>query len=292
MTSSTDDPTEAFEIIGDGTRIAILQALAERQVEAPTGPALSFSELRERVGAGDSGRFNYHLNRLRGRFVRKDDDGYHLTYPGEQVVATVLMGAYDPGERRGPVPVGTDCPFCGEPMMATYEDGVVTVTCEESHGVGNGVPPGVFDDRDLPTVAALMSLISQHEVELILEGTCPRCYGHAPPKIVPKEEYSSTGEAPDWIPSHLFTTTCERCGMRLLHFPGGAVLRHPAVVSLFYDHGIDVRNREIWELDFVTGDPTAVSEDPLRLRIDVAVEDDELSLTLDETASVVEVERR
>jgi DNA-binding HxlR family transcriptional regulator len=54
---------EAFEVLGNGIRTAMVLELAD------AGP-LSFSELRERVGVTDSGRFNYHLEKLVGRFVR------------------------------------------------------------------------------------------------------------------------------------------------------------------------------------------------------------------------------
>jgi DNA-binding HxlR family transcriptional regulator len=54
---------EAFEVLGNEIRTAMVLELAD------AGP-LSFSELRERVGVTDSGRFNYHLEKLVGRFVR------------------------------------------------------------------------------------------------------------------------------------------------------------------------------------------------------------------------------
>jgi len=287
--SGESSPTDAFGIIDDGTRVAILRVLAERQADAPHDPYLSFSELRERVGTEDSGRFNYHLDRLRERFVEQTPEGYKLSHPGQRVVSTVLSGAYEPGDARGPVDVGVDCPVCGEPMAAAYEDGVVTVTCEDDHGFGNGIPPGALDGRDLVSTVALMSLTTQQEIELALEGVCPRCYGHAPPKIRHRDDYGE-GNGPGWLPDYLFVATCERCGMSLMQYPGGVVHRHPAVVSLFYEHGIDVRDRPVWDLEFVTREPTVVSTDPLRLAVIVAVEDDALELTLDETASVVDVE--
>jgi hypothetical protein len=40
--------------------------------------AVSFSELRDRVGTRDSGQFNYHLDQLTGHFIRATDSGYEL----------------------------------------------------------------------------------------------------------------------------------------------------------------------------------------------------------------------
>ncbi|QLG63982.1 winged helix-turn-helix transcriptional regulator [Halorarum salinum] len=93
-------------------RVAILRELA-----AADGP-LRFSELRERVGMCDTGRFNYHLGELRDRFVREEDGGYVLGHAGERVVlaagdldpegAAALADAYESAGDGG------ECPVCGE----------------------------------------------------------------------------------------------------------------------------------------------------------------------------------
>lgn len=71
---------ETFTLLSDETRVRILVALSEAS-ECP----LRFSELRSRVGVADSGQFNYHLDRLRGRLVVKTEDGYALTETGRAV---------------------------------------------------------------------------------------------------------------------------------------------------------------------------------------------------------------
>lgn len=282
------DPTEAFEIVENGTRVSILRALAERRAEHPRDPVLSFSELRERVGTADSGQFNYHLGRLRGRFVEKDDDrgGYVLTPSGQKVVSAVLAGAFETGDPRGPVDVGTDCFVCDGALSGEYAEGQVRVTCEDGHGFRLNAPPGALEGRSMLEILALADLVAQHEMELAVDGVCPLCYGPAPPTI----ESIDPGELDVGDLSHMFVSVCERCGMTVGNLVGGCVVRHPAVVSLFYDHGIDVRDRPLWELDFVARDPVVEGEDPLRLRVDVEVEGDRVSLILDETASVVAVE--
>ncbi|PSQ15275.1 ArsR family transcriptional regulator [Halobacteriales archaeon QS_8_69_26] len=283
------DPTEAFEIVDDGTRVAILRALAERRAEHPRDPALSFSELRKRVGTRDSGRFNYHLDRLRGRFVEKhgESDGYVLTPSGQKVVSAVLAGAYERGEDRGPMEVDADCFVCGAPLSAEYVDGMVRVTCEHGHGFRDTAPPGAVEDRRMEEVLMLADRVARQEIELAVEGVCPECFGPAPPSIVSLDE----DERPHEDTTHLFVSVCERCGMTSATLVGCCVVRHPAVVSLYYEHGIDVRERPVWELGFVAEGPVVEGEDPLRLRVDVAVGDDAVALTLDGTATVVDVER-
>jgi DNA-binding transcriptional ArsR family regulator len=74
------DAAETFGLLSDETRVQILVALA-----AASERALSFSDLRARVGVADSGQFNYHLDRLCGRLVARTGDGYALTETGAAV---------------------------------------------------------------------------------------------------------------------------------------------------------------------------------------------------------------
>lgn len=110
-----EEGIEALEALGNEHRIAILRTLAE------TNGPLSFSELRKRVGIDDTGRFNYHLKELLGRFVRETDEGYQLGYAGERVV--VAVGDIEPQAAVTAGDGGTTaddaarerCPVCGEP---------------------------------------------------------------------------------------------------------------------------------------------------------------------------------
>ena len=75
------DPAAAFALLGDATRLRILRELWEAQRDAPD-EGVPFEALRERAGVDDSGRFNYHLGKLTGRFVERGDDGYRLRFAG------------------------------------------------------------------------------------------------------------------------------------------------------------------------------------------------------------------
>lgn len=276
------DSTAAFEILADGTRVAMLRALADRMRETPTEPWLGFSDLRERAGVRDSGNFSYHLDRLRGRFVRKTDEGYALTYAGIAVTSAIVAGTYDAGDPEEPVEIGDDCTFCDEPLRVGYADGMAYVACENGHHFANGFPPGAMEGRSMADAAALSSRLAQHDMELAVEGVCPMCYGSM--------EWSATAVADDRV-GYTFDGTCERCGMRLYNTAGGCVVRHPAVVSFHDDHGIDIRERPYWRLDFCMAAPTVVTEEPLRLRIDIERDGDELRVTVDDEATVRAIER-
>ncbi|WP_438267488.1 DUF7347 domain-containing protein [Haladaptatus halobius] len=78
---------------------------------------LTFSELRERVGIRDTGRFNYHLSKLRERFVRETDDGYDLGHAGERVILAASDVDPEIARARAEAPESTAdevCPVCNE----------------------------------------------------------------------------------------------------------------------------------------------------------------------------------
>jgi DNA-binding transcriptional ArsR family regulator len=115
------DPADAFGALSDPLRVNILQTLAAHHRETEDGEFIGFAELRRRVDVRDSGRFRYHVERLRGRFVEKTGEGYRLTYAGVEVVAAILMGTYTEQVSKGPEDLDSVCFVCDEPAMATYD---------------------------------------------------------------------------------------------------------------------------------------------------------------------------
>jgi DNA-binding transcriptional ArsR family regulator len=83
-------PDEAFAALGNETRIAILLTLEG------CGDALSYSELMRQVGVYDSGRFNYHLNKLLGHFIDGSNDGYRLRDVGVRAARAVEAETFAP----------------------------------------------------------------------------------------------------------------------------------------------------------------------------------------------------
>lgn len=102
------DPDEVFTALSDGNRVAILQALWDAE-----GNRASFSEIREAVGMRDSGRFNYHLDGLVGRLVRRTDEGYELTQSGVHHNGSFEAGAYTTAASLEPITLEDPCSTCG-----------------------------------------------------------------------------------------------------------------------------------------------------------------------------------
>lgn len=79
-----------FDQLSDATRIGIVTALFRQWERCPEDPCLTFSQLYERVDIDDSGRFNYHLKRLRDELVERREDGYTLTPLGIYLAPLVV----------------------------------------------------------------------------------------------------------------------------------------------------------------------------------------------------------
>ncbi|MGQ5516099.1 winged helix-turn-helix domain-containing protein [Halococcus saccharolyticus] len=108
MTHSTVDPTDALSALGNETRVAILRELADAD------DTLSFSDLRDRVGIRDSGKFNYHLSELCAYFVRETESGYELGHAGTRVIdAATSRDEPVPRDDSDAVDASETCPVCG-----------------------------------------------------------------------------------------------------------------------------------------------------------------------------------
>jgi hypothetical protein len=281
-------PDEAFGLVAHETRVRVLEALLE--ADEP----LSFSELNDRVGMRDTGQFNYHLGKLTDRFVAEHDDGYALTREGARVGGAILSGGYTKGIDATPVQMDATCLHCDTPMEATFDETRVDITCP---GCGEDfaqveVPPGALYDctpAEAVDVAHRWAMRNQNTAEL---GFCTRCDGRMDRWVVD----AAADDAPEWLvegPFEAFVRyDCERCGAGWFTDIGLALMSHPAVVAFYYDHGINTRERPLWELEWVSADATTVTDrDPLRIAVSVTLDDETLTLTVDDELTVLDEER-
>lgn len=285
---------EAFALVGNETRLRILMELQE------SATPLTFSQLHERVGVRDSGQFNYHLNRLVGRFVRKgskpgdssdgeDDQGYRLTYAGERIVGAVYSGVFTRDISVGPVPVDGSCHECGGDLVATYEAERARVTCEacDLQIVGFGVPPTLVEDRAVERLPRTFDAWVRAQIDLASHGFCPLCTGLIEPVL--DESPSQSWEDSQMI-ALLFE--CERCGIDVQSAVGAAYLSHPAVTSFHLDHGIDLSRTKLWNLGWLFEPHTNVIRmNPARFDVRIALDDEVLVCQVYNDFRVGETER-
>jgi len=286
------DPAAAFATLSDDTRVDILRALW-----AADDQPLGFAELREAAGVADSGQFNYHLDRLVGRFVRKTDGGYELTPAGMHVNGAVTAGAYTMDGEMEPVELDDTCPACGGARTFRYEHETAYVECPDcAVSLAAAVPPGVFvdyDRADAPRVAAryFRTIVGQ-----VTSGFCAYCDGPVDPTVgtIATLADDDTDDVPPDAPADLplVRYECQRCGGVVTSDLGSAFVEHPAVAGFHYEHGVDVRERPFYRFAALTADRAALRErGPVRASVTYAVGDAELTLVVDETAEVRDVER-
>lgn len=273
-------PAEAFSLVGEETRMTILEALWY----AADSP-VTFSELYDRLETDSTARFNYHLNELAGHFLRKTERGYELRTAGENVVRVVVEGSFNAHPDIQPIDTGDACTQCGETLLARYEDEQFAIDCPacgQAHGT-YGFPPGGLIGRDDDEILSAFDRRVRHRHSLAGDGVCPDCSGRMQTAISRHEDGADLRAA----------YTCEQCQQRFFSPVGLALLDRPALVSFYRDHDIDIATRPYWRLDWcVTDDHLTVdSTDPWRLTITVPLDGDTLSLTLDGSLGVVESDR-
>jgi hypothetical protein len=123
---------------------------------------------------------------------------------------------------------------------------------------------------------------TRQDLELALDDICPYCYGRLECEVDLTKGHS--------LPE--FATRCSRCGVRVDVPAVSCLITHPAGVSFFYDHGIDIRQRPFWAPEFynnVSVETTAQSE---HVEITVELDDDWIRGRFDESLTVREIERK
>lgn len=287
---TTDETEDAFTALADSTRLEILRTLWDAD-----GSEVTFTELREAIGMRDSGQFNYHLDKLTGRFVTKSEDGYSLTIAGQLVYGSILSGAYSKEQSIEPMPLSNPCPACGGSRTVSYDNETVRVECDTCDvSPSAGVPPGVFAGYEREDVPAVANRYFRTIVQQVDNGFCWYCEGKTTPSVVAiadnftdaGDDEAEAGELP------VVRYGCERCESSLTVNLGNSLLDHPAVVSFYYDHGTNVHETSLWEFATWNTDRTQIcSHEPLRAKVSYHAGSERLDLVVDEHHEVVEIHR-
>ncbi|WP_425504261.1 DUF7351 domain-containing protein [Saliphagus infecundisoli] len=274
-------PQSAFQLLGHEIRIEILWALWT----APDHTA-TFSTLREEVRIDDNGRLNYHRDQLTGHFIEPaaDNEGYTLQQAGLNVIRAIHAGTFTDRSKLESESIDGTCPDCRSQLRFRYVDGMTNVFCPDCEQLWDeyAFPPGGLPNWDETDLAVAGDVWGRHELSLAQQGMCPACGSQMSAALVSgSDEYFGH-------PLHV-RYECNRCEFHPRASLGEAVLGHPAVVSLFHDHGTDIRSVPRWQLSFCFDDDyiEVTSQNPLRGRVFVPCGDEVLDLSLDTTGEVV-----
>ncbi len=304
-------PDEAFATLSDPTRLETLQVLARAD-----GP-LSFSELYDRVGADDSGGFNYHLERLVGHFVRKGEDGYALRPAGHRVVEAVLSGAVTEEPAFDRARVDEACALCGAPIEVGRDGDSLAMYCtecpgryEEAHGADRSgrpaergylgrlpVPSAGLRDRTPDEALRAAWTWANLDILSMAAGICPRCAGPLEYSLSVCPDHDAAGGRCETCGTDLRIRTGVACPNCTYSTGGAASLRLVAtteMLSFLVDHGINpVSPASISRINGVHGDyeERLLSRDPFRARFVFDLDGDRLALTVDDDFAVLDATR-
>lgn len=297
------DPDEAFSLLGNETRIQILQELGE------SSEPLSFTELRTRVGIRQGSQFNYHLDKLVGHFIEKTDDGYKLREPGRRIIQAIVSGAVTEDPRREPTRIEFPCLYCNEPVDVRYARGKVRISCDNCGGSFEPAeypPVGETGEEEMGNVANLSlppagALERPADEMFRAAGTlthieCLAASGNVCPRCTAPTELSIASVCLEHDVSGDFCDTCEhRNGVRIRFECTNCVFEKtaPAIMGLLdvpeimrfaAEHGLNTTDRGIeWGWYY---EESVLQTDPYEFEFTFTLDEETLTLTVDEEFTV------
>lgn len=315
---STLPPDDAFAVLGNETRMDILQTLGDADGQ------LSFSELRDRVGMRDSGQFNYHLGKVEGHFVSKTDDGYELRQAGRRVVGTVLSGAVTEDPVVEPTLIDEPCPICDAPsLVAFYQErldhyctecagyyGATTPLHAKASGDGDSgetreygyigsvpFPPAGLQGRTPEEVFQAACAWFMLELFAVANRVCPRCSAPLSESLSVCESHESTEGVCDECNSRhavLVNFHCTNCLYEQSGAFGLALMATSDVLRFLLASGINPvspGSQAAYYAALMDYDEELLSMDPFKARFTFTLDDATLSLTVDDDLEVIDVTR-
>lgn len=307
-------PDEAFAVLGNEIRLDIIRvlwhagAVHEFDDVSDAAETMSFSELRRQVDVDDNGQFNYHLSKLAPLFVRQTDDGYRLSGAGKQIARTVIAVS-GPEYVDFSADLGQDCPLCGAPMTATYEDQWLRIRCTECDGLfGDETPAGAvflssypaagLSDRTSDEAVATGFYRCMMDIAYMMRDVCRECAGSISASVSVCEAHRTEEGGPCPTCGTRFPVwaeqRCDTCGFAKRLPVEPFVLGLTPVIGFLDDQGIDALAPSFDEIvDLLRSRvETTVTEEPFRVLVTIEGGAATLSVSLDHDMNVVDLDRR
>lgn len=290
MTSRADAFSEAFAILSDETRLEVIRVLGD--VGGTEGDhSLSFSELQKRVGVQDNGRFNYHLQELLGRFVEPHDDGYRLRIPGVQVYQAIQAGVYAEHDEIGPLETDIPCPGdCEATCHGEYTEFRFRLACPDcgARRVHYPVDPESFDPEAVPEdlLRAADRRLKRDTFSMEL-GFCPYCAGPVESAFLGHRSRFSESEADEGLVAS--RRSCTRCHWFIEFRTHALALIKPRVAGAFSAAGVNTFETPQWDAAYEWTE-TVVSEDPVRIALEMTIGGITRCVTFDADLAVVGID--
>lgn len=296
-------PEEAFAILGNEARFEILRVLGE--ADEPLG----YTALFERLEYDDSSNFSYHLDKLVDHFIARTDEGYRLRRPGERIVEAVLSGAVTSDPVRDLQPTDTPCPFCGSAIEVGYRRERVTMHCPDCSGLlgeddsrppgfGNlgirPLPPAGVQGRSGDDLYSVSTTWTATSMQAIGRGVCPKCSGQVERSVevcANHDTSSGTCEACGMRFAAKASATCENCIFGMTAPAAGHLIVYPEPMAFLVQHGVDPVAPAGFH-PFEAVEETVHSRSPFEATYTFTAGGDSVSVTVDDTLSVVDVTKQ
>lgn len=296
-------PDEAFAVLGNEIRMSIIKTLGDAD------GALSFTDLRNRVGLRQGAQFNYHLEKLREHFVRHTESGYELRQPGRRVVEAVLSGALTETPTLEPTRLPLPCQLCGAPTIVSYREERVSLFCTECAGFygrhentyfpavdglghlgSHSLPPAGLRGRTARDVFTAAETWQMTQVFATAHHVCPRCAAPMEHELDICKTHDSATEA------------CTACGRRhavraeisctnCIYHTGGVLahlcLKHTDFLAFLTSNGVNPSQPLTGFYHVLsTHEEELHSHDPLEAQLTFTINAKTLKLTIDNTLNI------
>lgn len=277
---------EAFALVGNGIRAEIVRTLGRYDYEHSTESTLSFSDLREKSNTDIvSSQFNYHLQKLVGRYVEKAGDGYRLRPEGKNLYRTIRAGTFTRGDSLAPIGLQQSCYYCDSELELAYDDGMFTVQCHECETLYDLIlaPPSALRTDD--HVRSRVVQYNYHLRQAFARGVCPTCMNALTTEFVNPSDTGFT----DVVEREIYVyRACDYCGNHSYLSLGSVFLHHPAVIGFCYERGLNVMETPRWELAFAATDRhvTVRSKDPMEVSLTITADNESLELIVNEELAI------
>lgn len=302
-------PDRAFAALGNETRLEILRILWEETVDIGVRPTdtIGFSELMERVGATDSGNFNYHLDQLVGHFIDRTEGGYYIRRAGVFVVRSILTGTVTDNPTFGPTEIGVPCCRCGGQLTVQYENEQVITICQEcegafgvhDHPIGTitalTYPPAALQGRDPEDVFHAAHNRYIHGIWAMLDGICPQCSSTVTLDVMPCPDHDNSDGSICSTCGTAFIApvngVCNVCGCYRVFPAGWALYTSPELDGVLRSpFRSSAHSFPIPFVEYPTWETNMRSTDPIQLEYSVPTDTGKTSVVLDETLDVISVD--
>lgn len=277
---------DAISSLGNSQRLRILLALGDvvREHHEPRH-TMTFTELYDAVSIDSSSQFSYHLDQLVGQFVTETPDGYRLTDSGTRIVRVIHSGVYESTSELEDREIAGACLFCDETsLLATLDTDLFRIRCTSCDAILITVSSPQSQTRNR-TPTEIYESFGYRIWSMYIQlrgGVCPECFGPVDTEV---DQYEH-GETVRYI----HNSSCREC-QHLVSMPVELpVAFHPVVLYLFWEHGLSVLDLPLWELyEYITSEvfvTDIISVEPFVADFTITLEDEILSLRMDDTATV------